>query len=53
MQEPAGFQLRLLTLLHSAAIVSSTYLPQTMMVAVSDAAGCVSLVDLSQPAVLW
>lgn len=52
-QEPAGFQLRLLTTLHSASISSSTYLPQTLLVAVSDMAGCVSLIDLSRPAVLW
>lgn len=52
-QEPAGFQLRLLTTLHSATISSSTYLPQTLMVAVSDMAGCISLIDLSRPAVLW
>ena len=53
MQEPAGFQLRLLTTLHSASISSSTYLPQTLSVAVSDMAGCISLIDLSRPAVLW
>lgn len=53
LQEPAGFQLRLLTTLHSATISSSTYLPQTLMVAVSDMAGCISLIDLSRPAVLW
>lgn len=53
VQEPAGFQLRLLSTLHTASIASSTYLPQTLMVAVSDMAGSISLIDLSRPAVLW
>eukprot|EP00879_Flechtneria_rotunda_P011333 GHRR01011838.1.p1 GENE.GHRR01011838.1~~GHRR01011838.1.p1 ORF type:complete len:1352 (+),score=605.93 GHRR01011838.1:400-4455(+) len=53
IQEPAGFQLRLLTCLHTADIVSSAYLPQFKMVAVSDAAGSVSLIDLAKPAVQW
>jgi len=53
LQEPAGFQLRKLTTLHSATITSSMYLPQTQMVAVADMAGYVSLIDLARPAVLW
>lgn len=53
LQEPSGFQLRLLTLLHSSDIVSSAYLPQFKMVAVSDRSGSVSLIDLSKPAVPW
>lgn len=53
VQEPAGFQLRLLTTLHSATISSSMFLPQTQMVAPGDTAGYVSLIDLSRPAVLW
>jgi hypothetical protein len=53
LQEPSGFQLRLLTRLHSSDIVSSAYLPQFKMVAVSDRSGSVSLIDLSKPAVPW
>jgi hypothetical protein len=53
LQEPSGFQLRLLTRLHSSDIVSSAYLPQFKMVAVSDRSGSVSVIDLSKPAVPW
>lgn len=53
LQEPPGFQLRLLTRLHNHDIVSSTYLPQFKMVAVSDRSGSVSLIDLAKPAVPW
>jgi hypothetical protein len=50
---PAGFQLLLQSLLHSADITTSAYNPSFKHVAVADAAGMVSLVDLSKPAVLW
>jgi len=53
VQEPAGFQLRLLSLLHCCSIAGSTYLPQAKSVAVSDSSGSVSLIHLAAPAVLW
>ncbi|KAF8064591.1 hypothetical protein HT031_003392 [Scenedesmus sp. PABB004] len=53
IQEPAGFQLRLVTRLHSCHIVCSAYLPQLKRVAVSDSSGSVSLIDLAAPSVPW
>lgn len=53
IEEPPGLQLRLRTLIHSADVCASAYNPSFKMVASSDAAGTVSLVDLSKPAVLW
>lgn len=53
IDEPPGFQLRLLTLIHTADICNSAYAPTFKMVAISDKAGSVSLIDLSKPAVMW
>lgn len=52
-QEPPGFQLRLVSRLHTAHVVASTYLPQSKRIAVSDASGSVSIIDLAVPAVPW
>jgi hypothetical protein len=53
VSEPPGFQLLLQSLVHSADVTTSAYSPSFKHVAVADAAGMVSLVDLSKPAVLW
>jgi hypothetical protein len=53
IEEPPGFQLRLLSTIHSAHICASTYMPTCKLVAVSDAAGAVSLIDLAKPAIRW
>ena len=53
IEEPPGFQLRLMSLIHSSAICSSSYAPTCKLVTISDRAGAISLIDLAKPAVVW
>jgi hypothetical protein len=51
--EPPGFQLRLRCLVHGADITALAACPVARHVAVGDAAGAVSLLDVATPALLW
>ncbi|MEW5299954.1 MAG: hypothetical protein WDW36_002922 [Sanguina aurantia] len=51
--QEAGFQLRLSSTLHRADICCIVVCPHSAVAAAGDRAGCVSLMDLTKPSLLW
>ncbi|GBF96648.1 hypothetical protein Rsub_09281 [Raphidocelis subcapitata] len=51
--EPPGFQLRLRCLVHGADVTALAACPVARHIAVGDASGAVSLLDIAAPALLW